>query len=115
MKLYKSDRKCYLYCMKVMDQYIYFGQPTALNMHYASDKRRGCYIADEGERASLKQQYYDCCKVNRLHDFKSRESLEYYLLFQHRSIRKSVNAYQKRFGVYVKVSKKQFPPKMERK
>lgn len=103
MRLYKSDKKEYLYVMRVSHEcHIYFGNPNILNMNMINDKRRGVYMPDKKDREEIQKEYLSCIDYEKLNHFKSEEALTYYLLYNKENLNKSISDFSLRFGVYVK-------------
>ena len=47
MKLYKSNNPDFLYAMKINNDFIYFGDPWAMNMNNTNHKRKRIYIPEK--------------------------------------------------------------------
>lgn len=105
MKLYKSNDPDYLYAMKINKNYIYFGDPLALNMNNSNDKRKRIYIADSEARNDLKREYISLIDEKKLQQFNTKESFEFYLLYNKGNLKQSINDYTKIFGAYIKICK----------
>lgn len=105
MKLYKSNKDEFLYMMKINSNFIHFGDPWVLNMNNTNDRRKRIYIADKNERLKLRQEYLDIIDKTKLETFNTKESFEYYLLYNRDNLKQSINDYTKRFGAYITICK----------
>ena len=105
MKLYKSDNPDYLYAMKIRDDFVYFGDPWALNMNNSNDRRKRVYLPEKEDRLELRREYEKMVDKSRYARFNNKETFEYYLLYNKDNLKQSILDYQRRFGAYIKICK----------
>lgn len=105
MKLYKSNNPDFLYAMKINNDFIYFGDPWAMNMNNTNDKRKRIYIPEKEERLKLRKEYLDLIDKDKLERFNNKETFEYYLLYNKDNLKQSILDYQRRFGAYISICK----------
>ena len=105
MKLYKSDNPNFLYAIKLHDEFIYFGDPEVLNMNNSNDRRKRIYLSDSEARNDLRREYLSVIDEKKLQQFNSKETFEYYLLYNTGNLKGSINDYTRRFGAYIKICK----------
>jgi len=104
MKLYRSDQAGYIYVMRINHlNRIYFGDPLALNVNMANDKRRGCYSPDINID-ELKEEYLNCMDKKKLKQFNTPEAMEFYLLYNKHNLKSSIKDYTIRFGVFINIT-----------
>jgi len=105
MKLYRSNNPDYLYAMKIRDEFVYFGDPWALNMNNSNDRRKRVYLPNKDDRLKLRAEYESLVDESRYSSFNKKETFERYLLYNKDNLKTSINDYTKRFGAYIKICK----------
>ena len=90
------------YIINGIEHSIWFGERGRLTYLDVSDRRKKTYIENEEEREKIKNDFLSTIDKTKLNDFKSKETFEYYLLYNTPSLKQSVILYQKEYGVFLR-------------